>query len=43
MAKMKGEQQHLPPGIKEVIGPDGKKVVIRTEQPLQPMGQEVAA
>lgn len=43
IAKMKGEQHHLPPGVKEIIGPDGKKVVIRTEPPLQPMGQEVAA
>ena len=42
-AKMKGEQQHLPPGVKEVVGPDGQKIAIRTEQPLQPMGQEVAA
>ena len=41
MAKMKGEQQHLPPGVKEVIGPNGKKVVIRTEQPLQPLEQSI--
>jgi hypothetical protein len=42
MAKMKGEQQHLPPGVKEVVGPDGKKVAIRTEQPLQPLEQSIA-
>ena len=42
MAKMKGEQQHLPPGVKEVVGPDGKKIVIRTEQPLQPLEQNIA-
>ena len=41
-AKMKGKQQHLPPGVKEVVGPDGKKVVIRTEQPLQPLEQSIA-
>lgn len=33
---------HLPPGVKEVIGPDGKKVAIRTEQPLAPMEQSIA-
>jgi hypothetical protein len=43
MAKMKEKQPHLPSGIKEIVGPDGNKVAIRTEQPLQPMGQEVAA
>ena len=42
IAKMKGEQQHLPPGVKEVVGPDGKKVAIRTEQPLQPLEQSIA-
>ena len=42
MAKMKGEQQHLPPGVKEVVGPDGKKVAIRTEQPLVPLEQSIA-
>lgn len=42
MAKMKGEQQYLPPGVKEVVGPDGKKVAIRTEQPLQPLEQSIA-
>lgn len=41
MAKMKGEQ-HLPPGVKEVVGPDGKKVAIRTEQPLVPLEQSIA-
>ena len=42
MAKGKKDQQHLPPGVKEVIGPDGKKVAIRTEQPLQPLEQNIA-
>ena len=42
MAKMKGEQQHLPSGVKEVVGPDGKKVAIRTEQPLVPLEQSIA-
>jgi hypothetical protein len=42
MAKMKGEQQHSPSGVKEVVGPDGKKVAIRTEQPLQPLEQSIA-
>lgn len=41
-AKMKGEQQYLPPGVKEVVGPDGKKVAIRIEQPLQPLEQNIA-
>ena len=40
-AKMK-EQQHLPHGVKEVVGPDGKKVAIRTEQPLVPLEQSIA-
>jgi hypothetical protein len=40
---MKGEQQYLLPGVKEVVGPNGQKIAIRTEQPLQPIGQEVAA
>lgn len=31
MAKSKKDQQHLPPGVKEVVGPDGKKVAIRIE------------
>jgi hypothetical protein len=43
MVQGKKDQQHLPPGVKEVVGPDGKKVAIRTEQPLQPMSQEAAA
>ena len=42
MVKMKGEQQHLPPGVKEVVGPDGKKVAIRIEQPLRPLEQSIA-
>lgn len=48
MAKTKGEQQpqqpqqNLPPGVKEVVGPDGKKVTIRTEQPLVPLEQSIA-
>ena len=42
IAKMKGEQQHLPPGVKEVVGPDGKKIVMRTEQPLVPLEQSIA-
>ena len=42
MVKMKGERQHLPPGVKEVVGPDGKKVAIRTEQPLVPLEQSIA-
>ena len=42
MVKMRGEQQHLPPEIKEVVGPDGKKVAIRTEQPLVPLEQSIA-
>lgn len=42
VAKMKGNQQHLPPGVKEIVGPDGKKVAIRTEQPLQSMEQSIA-
>ena len=33
---------HLPPGVKEVVGPDGKKVAIRTEQPLVPLEQSIA-
>lgn len=41
MTKMKGEQ-HLPPGVKEVVGPDGKKVAIRTEQSLVPLEQNIA-
>jgi hypothetical protein len=41
MTKMKGEQ-HLPPGVKEVVGPDGNKVAIRTEQPLVPLEQSIA-
>lgn len=36
------QQQYLPPGVKEVIGPDGKKVAIRTEQPLVPLEQSIA-
>ena len=42
MAKGKKDQQHLPPGVKEVVGPDGKKVAIRTEQPLVPLEQSIA-
>lgn len=42
IAKMKGNQQYLPPGVKEVVGPDGKKVAIRIEQPLQPLEQNIA-
>lgn len=42
MAKGKKDQQHLPPGVKEVVGPDGKTIVIRTEQPLMPLEQSVA-
>ena len=41
MAKMQGEQKTSVSGH-EVIGPDGKKVFIRTEQPLQPLEQSVA-
>lgn len=33
---------HLPPGVKEVVGPDGKKVAIRTEQPLVPLEKSIA-
>ena len=33
---------HFPPGVKEVVGPDGKKVAIRTEQPLVPLEQSIA-
>jgi hypothetical protein len=33
---------HLSPGAKEVVGPDGKKVAIRTEQPLVPLEQSIA-
>ena len=40
--KMEGEQQHLPLGVREVAGPDGKKVAIRTEQPLVPLEQSIA-
>lgn len=32
----------LPPGVKEVVGPDGKKIAIRTEQPLVPLEQSIA-
>ena len=39
---MKGEQQHLPPGVKEVVGPDGQKIAVRTEQPLVPLEQSIA-
>ena len=42
MAKGKKDQQHLPPGVKEVVGPDGQKVAIRTEQPLVPLEQNSA-
>ena len=42
MAKGKKDQQHLPPGVKEVVGPDGKRIAIRTEQPLQPLEQSIA-
>lgn len=42
-AKRNGTSEPLPSGVKEVVGPDGQKIAIRTEQPLQPMGQEVAA
>lgn len=45
MAKMKGEQpqqQHLPTGVKEVIGPDGQKIAIRIEQPLVSLEQSIA-
>lgn len=41
-AKNKKDQTHLPPGVKEVIGPDGKKIAIRTEQPLKPLEQDMA-
>lgn len=41
MTKMKGEQ-HLPPGVKEVVGPNGQKIAIRTEQPLVPLEQSIA-
>lgn len=41
-AKNKKDQTHLPPGVKEVIGPDGKKIAIRTEQPLKPLEQSIA-
>jgi hypothetical protein len=30
------------PGVKEVIGPDGQKIAIRTEQPLIPLEQSIA-
>ena len=33
---------HLSSGVKEVVGPDGKKVAIRTEQPLQSLEQSIA-
>lgn len=33
---------HLPPGVKDVVGPDGKKVAIRIEQPLVPLEQSIA-
>lgn len=36
------QQQHLPSGVKEVIGPDGQKIAIRTEQPLVPLEQSIA-
>lgn len=42
MVKGKKDQQHLPPGVKEVVGPDGKKVAIRIEQPLVPLEQSIA-
>ena len=32
MAKIKGEQpkqQYLPPGVKEIIGPDGNKIAAK--------------
>lgn len=41
MTKGKKDQQPLP-GVKEVVGPDGKKVAIRTEQPLVPLEQSIA-
>ena len=41
-AKSKANQPHLPPGVKEVVGPDGKKIAIRTEQPLVPLEQSIA-
>lgn len=40
--KNKKDQTHFPEGVKEVIGPDGKKVAIRTEQPLKPLEQSIA-
>lgn len=33
---------HLSHGVKEVVGSDGKKVAIRTEQPLVPLEQSIA-
>lgn len=42
MAKSKANQPHLAPGVKEVVGPDGKKVAIRIEQPLVPLEQSIA-
>lgn len=41
MTKTKGEQKTFVSGH-EVIGPDGKKVFIRAEQPLQPLEQSIA-
>ena len=41
--KLNNASEPLPPGVKETIGPDGQKITIRTEQPLQPIGQKVAA
>ena len=41
-AKLKENKPKLPPGVKEVVGPDGKKVAIRTEQPLVPLEQNIA-
>lgn len=40
--QLQPQQQQLPPGVKEVIGLDGKKIAIRTEQPLIPLEQSIA-
>jgi hypothetical protein len=34
--KNKKDQTHLTPGVKEIIGPDGNKVAIRSEESLKP-------
>lgn len=40
-AKRNSTSEPLPPGVKEVVGPDGQKIAIRTEQSLVPLEQSI--